>query len=106
MATRSSGELSMTTRNMRPEGFGGSTGAGSGLAVVSGSLLMGLSPLDPAEDEVGGPPRQQRDDDSDDAVGGGMAVGKFEDVGADADLGDDERRGLGAGDLAVADQQD
>src|SRR5258706_15901429 len=106
MATRSSGELSMTTRKMRPECFGGSAGAGSALAVASGSLLMGLSPLDLAEDEMGRPSRQQRDDDGDDAVGGRMPMGKFEDIGANADLGDDERRRLGPGDLAVADQQD
>src|SRR5690349_19726065 len=106
MAMTSSGELSMTTRKMRPEGLCGSPCSGVvGAASSLMSFSLGMLPLDPAEGQMGGPSRQQRDDDTDDAVCRGIAMGEFEDIGTDAGFGNHEWRGLRAGDLPVTDQQ-
>src|SRR5215472_13801350 len=101
MATRSSGEVSMTTRKTRPDGLGASAGAAAGASVMSIPSLRSRPP----EDKMGEPAGEQRADDGDDAIGRGMAVGELEDVGADADLRNDQRRRLRAHHLAVAHQQ-
>src|SRR6516165_889058 len=101
MATRSSGEVSMTTRKTRPDGLGASAGAAAGASVIWIPSLRSRS----TEGKMSEPPGEERADDGDHAIGGGVTMGELEDVGADADLGDDERRRLGAHHLAVAHQQ-
>src|SRR5262245_44904933 len=99
IATLSSGVSSTTTRKTRSEAFGGAASGGSAAGV------SGVMPSSSAEGEVGEPSCHQGDEDRNRAVVGAALVGEVEDRRADADLADDERRGLGARDLAVAQQQ-
>src|SRR5215469_17173796 len=101
MATRSSGEVSMTTRKTRPDGLGASEGAAAGASVIWIPSLRSR----PTEGKMSEPAGEERAHDGDHAIGGGVTMGELEDVGAEADLGDDERRRLGAHHLAVAHQQ-
>src|SRR5215471_2422246 len=101
MATRSSGEVSMTTRKTRPDGLGASAGAAAGVSVIWIPSLRSR----PTERKMSDPAGEERAHDGDHAVGKGVTMGELEDVGADADLGDDERRRLGAHHLAIAHQQ-
>ncbi len=52
------------------------------------------------------PAGEQGHQDGDDTIGGAVPVRKVVDIGAEADLADDQRRGLGADDLLVAHQID
>src|SRR5215472_4036130 len=101
MATRSSGEVSMTTRKTRPDDLGASAGAAAGVSVIWIPSLRSR----PTERKMSDPAGEERAHDGDHAVGKGVTMGELEDVGADADLGDEARRLLVAHCIGVGQHQ-